>query len=177
GFLGQAGRDLECVLPRHADQRKEPGPDRRHLGALHRHSGPRDPLEDDAHRRMLNAPVYDPVVKAAAARIAGDLAKLGLPVERRGERRWVLQVPCAARGTLGTLVECRERTLSLQAFYLRAPDREREAVYRRLLRRQLDTGPWRFALDDAGDLYVVAEVPLAGLAADDLDGLLRPPST
>jgi len=126
---------------------------------------------------MLVARVYDPVVEAAPARIAGCLAELGLAMERRGERRWVLQVPCVARGTLGTLVECRERTLSLQAFYLRAPDREREAVYRRLLRRHLETGPWRFALDDAGDLYLMADVPLAGLGADDLDGLLGALST
>jgi hypothetical protein len=120
---------------------------------------------------------YDPAVEAAPDRIAEHLAELGLPVERRGERRWVLQVPCATRGVLATVVDCGERTLSLRAFFMRAPDREREAVYRRLLGKHLETRAWRFALDAAGDVYLAADVPLAGLGADDLDGLLGALST
>ena len=31
---------------------------------------------------------------------------------------------------------------------------------------------WRFAIDDDGDVYALADVPLDGLDADALDGLL-----
>ena len=65
----------------------------------------------------------------------------------------------------------------LRAFFLRGPDRDHEAVYRRLLRKNLDTRDWRFAIDDDGDLYLLADTPLDGLDVDRLDGLLGSLST
>jgi Putative bacterial sensory transduction regulator len=111
-------------------------------------------------------------VDAVGERIAGYLSELGGQAERRSEHEWSVRVPSSKRGDLSVSVRRGERTLSLQAFYMRAPDRDHAEVYRRLMRKHLDMYAWRFALDDVGDLHMVAEVPLDGLGADTLDRLL-----
>jgi hypothetical protein len=95
----------------------------------------------------------------------------------RGDREWGVRLPSAKRGAVTALLTARERTLVLRAFFLRGPDRDHEAVYRRLLRKNLDTRGWRFAIDDDGDLHLLADTPLAGLDVDRLDGLLGSLST
>jgi len=111
-------------------------------------------------------------VDADPARIDRYLAELGDQADRRSAREWVVRVPSSARGHVSVGLRCGERTLSLRAFYMRGPDREHEEVYRRLLRKHLETHAWRFALDDAGDIYLVAEARLDTLDADVLDQLL-----
>jgi putative sensory transduction regulator len=103
-------------------------------------------------------------------RIGAWLEDLG--AERRGEREWVVRVPSTKRGALAVLLTLGERTLSLRAFYMRGPDRRHEQVYRRLLRKGLEPTAWRFALDDDGDIHLLAQAPLAGLSEDALDRLL-----
>lgn len=100
------------------------------------------------------------------------LAEIGAPHERREDGTWTVRVPCEARGELPVGIDPGERTLTLTAFVVRGPDRAHEAVYARLLRRHLSSHVWRFALDEAGDIFVVAVVPRAGLGAGDLDEVL-----
>lgn len=103
------------------------------------------------------------------------LAEIGVPHERSGPGRWGVSVPATARRQVTVGLAANERTLRLQAFLMRAPDREHEAVYRRLLEKNLDiaaTGAWRFGLDEHGDIHLAAEVPLAGLDTPTIDGLL-----
>ena len=100
------------------------------------------------------------------------LAEIGAPRERREDGTWTVRVPCEARGELPVGIAPGERTLSLTAFVVRGPDRAHEAVYARLLRRHLGSHVWRFALDEAGDIFAVAVVPRAGLGARDLDEVL-----
>ena len=109
---------------------------------------------------------------AIPARIAQHLSELGADVERRGEREWSVQVPCTKRGSIGVLLVARERTLGLRAFVCRGPDRGHEDVYRRLLHKNLAVRDWRFGIDGPGDVYAVADTPLAALDADRIDGLL-----
>jgi hypothetical protein len=111
-------------------------------------------------------------VDALPNRIALFLEQIGAEHERRSERHWRIRLPSATRGAVRAGLTLRERTLTVQAFVLRGPDRDHAGVYRRLLRKNLDTRHWRFALDDAGDVFAVADAPLAGLDADGLDGLL-----
>jgi hypothetical protein len=111
-------------------------------------------------------------VDAAHERIAGDLEEIGAEAERLGEGEWSVRVPSAKRGAVAALLVAGERTLTLRAFVLRGPDRAHEEVYRRMLHKNLSTRAWRFAIDDVGDVYAIAEVPLAGLDAGALDGLL-----
>jgi hypothetical protein len=114
---------------------------------------------------------------ADPARISAYLDEIGAVAEPRGEREWGVRLPSAKRGAVTALLTARERTLAVRAFFLRGPDRNHEAVFRRLLRKNLETRDWRFAIDDDGDLYLLAETPLAGLEVDSLDGLLGSLST
>lgn len=109
---------------------------------------------------------------AAPALVTHFLEEIGADADRLDERDWGLQLPSTKRGAVGVALHAGERTLSLRAFVMRGPDREHEAVYRRALRKNLDIFAWRFALDDAGDLFLVAQTPLEGLTAETLDALL-----
>jgi hypothetical protein len=103
------------------------------------------------------------------------LDDIGVGALRAGRGAWRVDVPCVDRRSITVGLAADERTLRMQAFMMRAPDRRHEEVHRRLLRKNLDmraTGPWRFAIDDDGDVYLVADVPLAALDAAALDGLL-----
>ncbi|MEW6582911.1 MAG: YbjN domain-containing protein [Actinomycetota bacterium] len=108
----------------------------------------------------------------AIDRVQSVLDETGLECRRHGPRAWMVAVPLTRRGPLGVAVSAGERTLDLRTFVMRGPDRAHEDVYRRLLRKNLGLSVWRFALDDAGDVFAVADVPLEGLDADGLDGVL-----
>jgi Putative bacterial sensory transduction regulator len=107
-----------------------------------------------------------------AGQLAGMLADLGVAAEPHGDAACAVQVPATRRGAIAVMLRVGERTLFLRAFYCRGPDREHERVYTRLLRKHLDMRDWRFALDDVGDLYLIAEAPLEGLSAGRIDDLL-----
>ena len=109
---------------------------------------------------------------SAPSRIALYLEEIGVEADRRGERGWTVGVPSAKRGTVGVLILVRERSLTMRAFIVRAPDRDHLGVYQRLLGKNLTTRDWRFGIDADGDIYAVADAPLACLDADTLDGLL-----
>lgn len=108
----------------------------------------------------------------APSLIAHHLEEIGVDADRRGERSWTVSVPCSKRGSVGVLILVGERSLSLRAFLMRGPDRDALGVYRRLLGKNLTTRDWRFGIDADGDVYAVADAPLAGLDGDVLDGLL-----
>ncbi len=114
---------------------------------------------------------------SAPSLIAHHLEEIGVEADRRGERAWSVSVPSAKRGTVGVLILVGERSLTLRAFIVRGPDRDHLGVYRRLLDKNLTTRDWRFGIDADGDVYAVADAPLAGLDGDVLDGLLGALST
>jgi len=97
------------------------------------------------------------------ADIEALLEAVGARPRRRAAREWGVLVPTAIRGDLPVHVLAAERTLGMRAFFMRGPDREHLEVYRRFLRRNLGGYLWRFALDDDGDVYLLAEVPLRAL--------------
>lgn len=65
-----------------------------------------------------------------------------------------------------------ERDVSASAFVVRNPDENHAEVYRFLLRRNLRTPGLAYAIDAAGDVYVVGRLPIAALDDDTLDRLL-----
>jgi hypothetical protein len=76
------------------------------------------------------------------------------------------------RGEVSVIVGVRERSVRLSAFLMRRPDRNAAEVYGRLLNRNLRTWLWRFALDDDGDLFAVADLPGVAMGDDLLDRAL-----
>lgn len=100
------------------------------------------------------------------------LDRIGVDHERLGHADWSVRVPSTKRGVLAVAITAGERTLSLRAFFMRGPDHAHADVYRRALRKNLDMHQWRFAADDAGDLWMVADAETSLLGADGLDGML-----
>lgn len=107
-----------------------------------------------------------------ADRMQHLLDEAGLAPDRVDARTLHVALPSLARGGIGVLIRCNERTASLTAFVMRRPDRATENVQFRLLRRNLETPWWRFAVDDHGDVFAVAHADGRGLSADGLDELL-----
>lgn len=109
---------------------------------------------------------------AAADRLAAALGALGLEPAAHAPGEWTLRLPSAMRGAVGVALGVRERTLTMSSFFMRAPDVRHGDVHRRLLRRNLDLPFWRFAIDDAGDLFLTCVLDLSGRDEDAVAGLL-----
>ena len=67
---------------------------------------------------------------------------------------------------------CGQHALLVEAFVCRKPDENHEEFYRFLLRRNAKTYAVSFALDKAGDVYLVGRLPLDGLTPAEVDRLL-----
>jgi hypothetical protein len=108
-------------------------------------------------------------VAGPVARLVEELEVGAVPAPGGG---WVVHVPTAKRGDLAAHISATERTVTIRAFVIRAPDRGHLEIFQRLLRKNLMTREWRFAIDGAGDIYAVADAAVEGVDADALDGLL-----
>jgi hypothetical protein len=113
------------------------------------------------------------VVARAQATLTAYLADAQIPWEagaREGE--YVLTLPGECKLRVVTSVIVREVTTSTSAFVVRNPDENHEVVYRYLLRRNLRLPMLRYAVDEAGDVWVRGDVPTAAVDADYLDHLM-----
>jgi hypothetical protein len=63
-------------------------------------------------------------------------------------------------------------TLSINAFVVRHPDENHEAVHRWLLERNTRLYGVAYAIDRLGDVYLVGRLPLAAVTPEELDRLL-----
>lgn len=100
------------------------------------------------------------------------LADLDLEVATPAPRTRIVRIPAEPRGPLALTLVAGERTVALQAFLIRRPDRSAEEIHRHLLHSHWGSAPWRFALDELGDIYVLASLDQADLDTSALDGVL-----
>jgi len=106
------------------------------------------------------------------ARVGACLRELDLvPAARRGGG-WSVELPSLKRGVIGVGFLAHERTVRMATFVMRAPDRDHEAVYRRMLERNLHMAYWRFGLDPDGDLFLAAHLNDDQLGPERLDAVL-----
>ena len=63
-------------------------------------------------------------------------------------------------------------SLSLNAFVIRHPDENHEAVHRWLLERNLRLYGVSYAIDSLGDIYLAGKLPLSAVTPDEIDRLL-----
>ncbi|MDX6217391.1 MAG: hypothetical protein QOG99_2975, partial [Frankiales bacterium] len=62
--------------------------------------------------------------------------------------------------------------LLVEAFVCRKPDENHEDFYAFLLRRNAKMFAVSFALDKAGDVYLIGRLPLVGITAEEVDRIL-----
>lgn len=95
-----------------------------------------------------------------------------LEVERVGDDGWFTVLAGERKRTIPVHLEVGAHTLTVQSFFMRAPDENAGEVYALLLRRNRSTYTCRFALYDTGDLMLIGVVPLHAVTAEELDRLM-----
>lgn len=105
-------------------------------------------------------------------RLGACLLELGISPTARRRGGWSLELPSQRRGTIGVGLQAHERTVRLTSFVMRAPDRNHEGVYRRLLERNLEMAYWRYGVDRFGDIVLAARLDGDRLSAATLDEVL-----
>ena len=85
---------------------------------------------------------------------------------------YVVQLPGTRKLTTTCSLVVGRHTLSVNAFVVRRPDENHEAVYRWLLERNTRMYGVGYAIDRLGDVYLVGRLPLAAVTAEQVDQLL-----
>ena len=116
--------------------------------------------------------VPDGCVGSIANVIEAALRDGEIEYERLADNVFAVSLPGAARLRTACLLTIGERALSVQAFVLRRPDENREAVYAWLLRGNPQMYAVSWSLDAAGDIYLTGKVPFAAVDADEIDRVL-----
>jgi hypothetical protein len=117
-------------------------------------------------------PEPNDVRAAAVAAVAEFVADAGVAAEELGDGRWFLRLAGERKLGIGVHLAVGDRTLRVESFFMRAPEEQRERLYRDLLLRQATSYVLRFTLDEAGDLFLVGQVPLRAVTAEEVDRVL-----
>lgn len=104
--------------------------------------------------------------------IATFLDDAGLEHEQVDDRTWHTMLAGERKRTVPVYLEVGARHLTIQSFFMRAPDENEGPLYRYLLGRHLRSYVYRFAVAETGDLLIVGVVPLAAVTSEELDRLL-----
>ncbi|MFF4019534.1 YbjN domain-containing protein [Streptomyces sp. NPDC001843] len=109
----------------------------------------------------------------AATQVIGDFLKdAELEWESPGPGNYVVKLPGTRKLSTTVSLLVGRHSLSLNAFVIRHPDENEAAVHRWLLERNLKLYGIGYAVDQLGDVYVTARLPLAAVTADEVDRLL-----
>jgi Putative bacterial sensory transduction regulator len=114
----------------------------------------------------------DPVAAVIDGHLQAEAGAGRITVIGRSARAWDVLVPSYFKETVPVSLVLGDRFLRAEAFFLRSPEDRAADAFRLLLRRNLDTPWWRFAVSDSGDVTMVSDVPRPALDADVLDQLL-----
>jgi hypothetical protein len=129
---------------------------------------------------MVTAPATAAELDDLQARIDGWLEDIraenplveAVDRDETGVRRWFVRMAGEERDHTTVWLHLRQRTLYHETYVLPAPVDDVAAFYEQLLRRNLGLHGIAFAIGDEDALYLVGEVPCAGLVRDDLDEIL-----
>jgi hypothetical protein len=104
--------------------------------------------------------------------IASVVGGAGLEHERRGLGSFLITLPGSTKLQTTCWVVVGRYGVLVEAFVCRHPDEAPEAVYRWLLRRNARLYGVHYALDQAGDIYLVGRLAHHAVTAEELDRVL-----
>jgi hypothetical protein len=99
-------------------------------------------------------------------------AERELECESTGDGSWVVTLPGTHKLKTACNLIVGEHALRIEAFVMRHPDEQSEALWAWLLRRNARMYGVSFSIDAAGDVYLTGRVSLKSLDEDELDRLL-----
>jgi Putative bacterial sensory transduction regulator len=107
-----------------------------------------------------------------AAAIEAALAGLGLDFASPRPGAYLVRLPGQHKLATMTWLIVGAHSLHVEAFFCRQPDENHAAFYRFLLERGGRMFGVHFALDPAGDVYLVGRLPLASITDSEIDRIL-----
>ncbi|WP_405979503.1 YbjN domain-containing protein [Streptomyces sp. NBC_00158] len=107
-----------------------------------------------------------------AAIIESTLAGAELSWESPEPGTYVVQLPGTRKLSTTCSLRIGRHSLSVNAFVIRHPDENESGVHRWLLERNLKLYGMAYAVDQLGDVYLTARLPLSVITPEDLDSLL-----
>lgn len=113
------------------------------------------------------APEADP--RAVIERTLNDAE---LEWESPEDGTYVVTLPGTRKLSTTCSLRVGRHSLSVNAFVVRHPDENHEAVHRWLLERNTRLYGVSYAIDQLGDIYLVGKLPLAAVTPEELDRLL-----
>ncbi len=108
----------------------------------------------------------------AAAGVEAALASLGLPFECPQPGSYLIRLEGQHKLVTMAWLLVGAHSLQVEAFFCRQPDESHAEFYRFLLERGGRMFGVHFALDPAGDVYLVGRLPLAAATTQEIDRLL-----
>ncbi|MEU0435941.1 YbjN domain-containing protein [Streptomyces sp. NPDC006290] len=108
----------------------------------------------------------------AASIIERVLTEAELEWESPGAGSYVVKLPGTRKLSTTVSLIVGKHSLSLNAFVIRHPDENHEAVHRWLLERNLKLYGVAYAIDSLGDVYLVGKLPLTAVTPEEVDRLL-----
>ena len=100
------------------------------------------------------------------------LSTNGIEFEVAGDNMVVASVPGIQRKNINIVLACGEHYFRAESFVARNPDENHEAVYRWVLEQNIKLVLAAFGIDQFGDIYLSASVPLASVTTELVDQLL-----
>ena len=104
--------------------------------------------------------------------LAGLLGEIGVEYDLTPAGSYVVVLPGTHKLKTTVNLIPGEHSLRIEAFVIRHPDENHEAVWAWLLRRNARLYAVAFSIDAAGDIYLTGRVALDSLTAAELDRLL-----
>ncbi|MEU4166659.1 YbjN domain-containing protein [Streptomyces sp. NPDC026665] len=108
----------------------------------------------------------------AASIIERVLTEAELEWESPDAGSYVVKLPGTRKLSTTVSLIVGRHSLSLNAFVIRHPDENHEAVHRWLLERNLKLYGVAYAVDPLGDVYLVGKLPLTAVTPEEVDRLL-----
>jgi putative sensory transduction regulator len=109
---------------------------------------------------------------AAAEVIESYLADRDVRHERVSPSDWAVLMKGEKKLSITVLLALRERTVAIESFFIRRPAENHADLYAMLLRANMRLYGVRFAIDDIGDVYLTARVPVEAVTDEELDRIL-----
>lgn len=108
----------------------------------------------------------------AADVIRTALTEAGLDFAEPHPEQFFVKLPGTHKLFTNAWLVVGQHGLLVEAFVCRKPDENHEEFYAFLLRRNAKMFAVSFALDKAGDVYLVGRLPLVGITAEEVDRIL-----
>jgi len=95
-----------------------------------------------------------------------------LDFEKKDANTWLVTLPGEKKLQTHCALMVGDHTLSINAFVIRKPDENREAVYQWCLTKNAAMYGIAFAINELGDIYLVGRLPLTAVTDQEIDRIL-----